>query len=140
MTAKESCDIMGNAGIRPTSMRILVYEAVSGFENTFSLSDVEEALPDADKSSIFRAITVFSEHHLIHEVDDGTGSMKYCFCRNFGECTREEEHCHFYCVKCHKTYCLQDDAIPDINLPEGFVADEVSYVVKGVCPDCSGKA
>ena len=48
--------------------------------------------------------------------------------------------CHFYCEHCQKTYCLDKDSIPPIRLPEGFVAQKVSYVVKGICSECARKS
>ena len=80
MNAKDCCDILTQAGIRPTSTRILVYEAIAEEKNTFSLGDLEERLPSIDKSGLFRTLTLFHDHRLIHSVDDGSGSLKYCFC------------------------------------------------------------
>lgn len=139
MTAKECCAIIANANIRPTSIRILVYEAISNLHDTFSLSDLESILDTVDKSSIFRALSVFSEHNLIHSVDDGSGYMKYCLCHNHGECREEESHCHFYCELCNKTYCLENDALPNITLPPNFVAKHINYVIKGTCAACTSK-
>lgn len=120
MNAKDCCDILTQAGIRPTSTRILVYEAIAEEKNTFSLGDLEERLPSIDKSGLFRTLTLFHDHRLIHSVDDGSGSLKYCFCHNHGNCREEEEHCHFYCEECRKTYCLDQDLIPHVDLPEAL--------------------
>lgn len=139
MTAKDCCDIMEKVNIRPTSIRILVYEAISGLQDTFSLSDLENALVSVDKSSIFRTLTLFHKKHLIHSVDDGSGYLKYCICYNQGECNEEEKHCHFYCERCKKTYCLESDIIPNILLPEDFIIMKVNYVVKGICANCVKK-
>jgi Fur family ferric uptake transcriptional regulator len=109
------------------------------FDRTFSLSDLEDALPSVDKSSIFRAITLFHEHRLIHSVDDGSGSLKYCICHNGGHCNLEELHCHFYCERCKRTFCLDETHVPLASVPEGFSVRTVSYVMKGICPACSGK-
>ncbi|WP_462355944.1 hypothetical protein [Phocaeicola coprophilus] len=58
MNAKDCCDILTQAGIRPTSTRILVYEAIAEEKNTFSLGDLEERLPSIDKSGLFRTLTL----------------------------------------------------------------------------------
>lgn len=137
MNAKDCCDILTQAGIRPTSTRILVYEAIAEEKNTFSLGDLEERLPSIDKSGLFRTLTLFHDHRLIHSVDDGSGSLKYCFCHNHGNCRKEEEHCHFYCEECRKTYCLDQDLIPHVDLPEGFIPRKINYIVKGICANCA---
>lgn len=129
-------DILSGHGIRPTSVRILVLKAISKYSNTFSLNDLETELESVDKSSIFRTLILFSEHHLVHETEDGSGSTKYCYCHNDHECGVEELHCHFYCEKCHKTYCFEDIHIPIVNYPQGFELHEVEYLLKGLCPHC----
>lgn len=126
-------------GIRPTAVRILVLEAMSHFENTFSLADLETVADTLDKSSIFRSLNLFAEHHLVHVVEDGSGATKYCLCRNDHACRIEEMHCHFHCEVCGKTYCLDHTHIPAIRYPEGFEVREVNYLIKGRCPACRSK-
>lgn len=129
--------ILEAVGIRPTATRILIYKTISKLKDTFNLSDIEMELLSIDKSTIFRTLVSFQEHHLIHSIDDGSGSSKYCLCRNQGECHEEEGHCHFYCTKCNKTYCLEDHATPNIVLPNGFEMKQINYIVKGICATCN---
>lgn len=136
MAAKDYSEILENSGIKVTSNRLLIYQAMVRFENTFKLYDLEDHLDTLDKSTIFRTITLFLEHHLIHSIDDGSGSLKYCLCDNQGVCSPDEKHCHFHCQKCNTTYCLDGISIPSIVLPIGFLAQTVNYVVKGICTEC----
>lgn len=124
--------------VKPTAVRILVWKEVQGQRETFSLADVERWMPTMERSSIFRALRLFAEHDMLHEVDDGTGQQKYCVCR----CATNSHinHIHFTCQHCGKTYCLEDCAIPQVPLPQGFHAKEAEYIVKGLCPNCAEKA
>lgn len=124
-------------GIRPTAVRILVWDCVSAQSETFSLADMEHLMPHMDRSSIFRALRLFAEHHLLHTIDDGTGQQKYCVCR----CKHSNHinHVHFTCLKCGKTYCLEDYTIPIVPLPAGFMMEDAEYIIKGVCERCSNK-
>ena len=121
-------------GVKPTAVRILVWEQAAKQQETFTLSDMEGWMPHMDRSSIFRALRLFTEHQLLHEIDDGTGQQKYCVCR----CTNSHHlnHIHFTCMKCGQTYCLEDYQIPIVELPPGFEMEEAEYVIKGVCPHC----
>jgi len=121
-------------GIKPTAVRILVWEEAMAQSETFSLNDMEQRMPHMERSSIFRALKLFSEHHLLHTIDDGTGVQKYCVCRC--EDNHHINHIHFNCRVCGKTYCLEDYAIPVVAMPEGFKMEEAEYVVKGVCSSC----
>lgn len=122
-------------GIRPTAVRIVVWRELVSRSQVFSLGDVEQWIPTLDKSSIFRALRLFHEAQLIHEVDDGSGVTKYCLCRC--EERGHLNHVHFSCTVCGKTLCLEDQLIPVVDLPDGFVFREVEYIVKGICPRCS---
>ena len=124
--------LLEHHGIRPTAVRILVYRAIHHRSEAFSLADVENWLPEMDRSSIFRALKLFTEHQLLHEIDDGSGIFKYCVCRCEG--SHHLNHIHFACTQCGKTYCLEDHTIPLVSLPDGFETHEVEYIVKGVCP------
>lgn len=121
-------------GVKPTSVRILVWKKAAQQSETFSLSDMERWMPHMDRSSIFRALRLFVEHHLLHEIDDGTGHQKYCVCRCDDD--HHVNHIHFTCTRCGHTYCLEDYSIPHVDLPHGFQMEEAEYIIKGVCPDC----
>lgn len=126
--------------IRPTAMRILILKAMMQFQKAFSLLDLENYLDTVDKSTIFRTISVFLDHHLIHCIDDGSGSLKYSVCSNECMCSIGDLHAHFYCTNCNKTLCLRKIHVPTVALPVGFTLQNINYVLKGLCDECSKKA
>ena len=131
--------VLDNAGIRVTAVRLLIWRKVRhGFSDAFSLADLEVALPTVDRSTIFRTLTLLSEAHLLHDIDDGSGSQKYCVC-HLDDTRQCFGHVHLTCRYCHRTFCLKDVHIPSVPLPTGFLMEEAEYVVKGVCPQCSNK-
>ncbi len=125
-------------GIRPTAMRLLLYRTMGQFHDAFSIADLEDALETVDKSTIFRTLTLFVAQHVIHEVEDGSGSEKYCVVRA-DDCGPDHMHCHFYCDSCHKTFCLDGTKIPVVSYPDGYQLREINYMMKGLCPDCARK-
>lgn len=106
-----------------------------------SMPELERLLPTVDKSTISRALTLFLAHGLIHAVDDGSGTMKYNVCDDDCDCEEliEDEHTHFYCIRCHRTFCLKNIRVPVVELPDGFQLSSINYVLKGTCPECSMK-
>ena len=132
-------DILSRHGVRHTAVRMLLYKALQGFHDTFSMGDLEMALESVDRSTLFRALTLFTAHHIVHEIEDGSGSTKYCLCHNDHACSVEELHCHFYCESCNKTFCLDHTHIPVVRYPEGFELWQINYLLKGLCPDCRKK-
>ena len=128
------------AGIHLTAVRLLIWREIRrSFGDAFSLSDLESRLPTVDRSTIFRTLTLLSQAHLLHDIDDGSGSQKYCVCHH--DDTRIcQGHVHLTCLKCHRTYCLPNLRIPPVPLPEGFLPEETEYVVKGICPKCNQRS
>lgn len=122
------------SGIRPTSTRVLIWEKINEVPFAFSLTDIENLIPDIDRSTIFRTLVVFEEHHLLHSIADGSGALKYCVAKS-----EEEQHVHITCNICHHTYCCKSLLVPKVEVPEGFQVIETSYVIKGICLECSKK-
>ncbi len=109
---------------------------VVAHDGPFTLADMEGILDTVDRSTIFRTLTLFLTHDIIHEVDNGSGSKMYCRC----ECASVHySHLHFTCTACGKTFCLKDVDTSVISHPKGFVVKEVNFVMKGLCPECSNQ-
>ncbi|MCD8136151.1 MAG: transcriptional repressor [Parabacteroides gordonii] len=130
-------DILNKRKNKPTAIRLLVLKAMMEFERAFSMLDLENYLDTVDKSTVSRTINLFLDHHLIHCIDDGSGSLKYSVCGEDCSCSIEELHAHFYCLKCHKTFCLRNIPVPTVQLPRNFTLESINYVLKGCCEDCS---
>ncbi len=123
-------------GIKLTAMRLLVYQELEQAHRPLSLRELEDRMPTAERSTIFRTLTLLLDHHAIHAIEDGSGSLRYEACHGDDECTLEDQHIHFYCERCHRTYCFYDKKIPQVSLPEGFQMSSINYMVKGLCPAC----
>ena len=67
-------------GVKPTAMRLLVYRELERSQRPLSLKEMEERMPNAERSTIFRTLTLFLEHHLIHGIEDGSGALRYELC------------------------------------------------------------
>lgn len=139
MEEKKCLDLLAQRKIQPTAIRILVLQAMMKAGRSVSLLDLENMLDTVDKSSIFRTITLFLSHHLVHSIDDGTGSFKYAVCSSSCSCDVNDLHTHFHCERCNKTFCFTNIPTPVVNLPEGFTLSSINYVLKGVCPECAAK-
>lgn len=125
--------------VKPTAVRLLIFKAMVEYPQAFSLSDLELVLETVDKSTISRTITLFHDHLVIHSIDDGSGSMKYSVCNDDCQCTLNELHVHFNCTNCQKTFCLESISIPPVQLPEKFLLENINFVMKGLCYQCSGR-
>ncbi len=139
MTTEEITTKLHHKGVKPTANRILVYKTLVTMEHPASLADIESRQLQMDKSSIFRVLTLFHEHDVVHAFEDGRGILNYELCHSDGACTMNDNHVHFYCESCQQSFCLDNIHIHDIQLPEGFHAHSLSFVVKGECAECRKK-
>ena len=67
-------------GIKPTANRILVLKTLASEHHPQSLSSLEHKMLTMDKSSIFRVLTLFLEHDVVHAFEDGRGILNYELC------------------------------------------------------------
>ncbi len=126
-------------GIRPTANRIMVVRALRDSKGPMSLRELEDALVTVDKSSISRVLSLFREHQLLHTVEDGEGSLRYELCMRHSEDSDDDEHIHFHCVACGRTFCLPDSPVPAVALPDGYVVMSANYLIRGLCPACAAR-
>jgi Fur family ferric uptake transcriptional regulator len=124
-------------GIKPTAIRLLVFRAMLEHPQAFSLMDMENKLDTVDKSTLSRTISLFRKKLLIHSIDDGSGSIKYSVCRSECTCSLSDLHVHFSCTRCKRTFCLENISIPEVQLPSGFLLENINFVLKGLCGHCS---
>lgn len=139
MDSRHCEEVLLHHGIRPTAVRMLVLDAMERFSDTFTLADLEEATDGMDRSSIYRTLMLFVQHHLLHPVEDGSGSARYCVCHNDHVCRIDEMHCHFHCEACGRTLCLDRTHIPAVACPDGFEVRQIDCMLRGLCPACRAK-
>lgn len=137
MKTKDIENLLEAKGVKPTSNRVLVFRELKSATGPVSLADLEIRLDTMDKASIFRVLELFSQMDVVHQIVDGSRSMKYELCFGDSHHSIFDQHVHFHCESCKETFCLEDTAIPIVQLPDGFVPRSANYVIKGVCPKCA---
>lgn len=136
---KEAAKILSTAGISATPNRLIVVDALMRAPGPLSLADLETMLPTMERSGIFRVLNLLADKHVTHSVSDSTRSVKYELCPSFGHShSIHDGHVHFHCHACGRTICT-DVALPAVELPEGFRAENANYIIEGICPFCDNK-
>ena len=72
-------------GIKPTANRIVVVRALASSMLPQSLAELEHRIATIDKSNIFRALTLFREHHLVHAIEGTSDGTKYELCHSHSQ-------------------------------------------------------
>ena len=136
MDSKHCVALLEAHGVKPTSNRIVVLKAMAAAGRPMSLTELEYKILSIDKSGVFRTLTLFKEHHLVHVIEYGGDGVRYELCHIHDADTDDDLHVHFFCERCRRTYCLEHIAVPEVELPEGFQQNSVNFMVKGICPSC----
>ena len=128
--------LMERHGVKPTANRIVIARALAASGRPMSMTELETLLETIDKSNVFRTLQTFREAHLVHVLDDIGDGVRYELCHRHDDGEDDDVHVHFYCEKCHRTFCLEDIPVPPVSIPQEYEINSVSYLVKGVCKDC----
>ena len=128
--------LMAEHGVKVTANRLLIARALEQAGRPLSMMDLEERLESIDKSNVFRSLMAFKDAHLVHVLDGDP--VRYELCHSHHQDHDDDLHVHFYCVKCHKTYCMEEIPVPPVQAPEGYQVQEESYLLRGICPQCAG--
>ena len=136
MNEAKCTELLEEHGIKPTANRIVVLKELVKALHPITLSELEYKILSIDKSNIFRALTLFKEHHLVHVIEGGSEGVRYELCHSHDHDHDEDIHPHFYCEECQQTFCLDYTEVPDVKLPKGFEQKSANLMIKGICPDC----
>jgi Fur family ferric uptake transcriptional regulator len=129
-------EMLQERSIKPTANRLLIVRTLANAGRPLSMAEIESDAKTIDKSIISRTLSLFRDKHLVHAVEAGGDSVRYELCRSHFDDEHDDMHVHFYCERCHRTFCL-DSSVPCVEVPEGYLVTSVNYMIKGVCPECS---
>jgi len=129
--------ILEKKAVRITPMRQLLLEYFVEKNAVLGLSELEKAFPKSDRITMYRTLKTFEEKGILHSIKGDTDEIKYALCNE--HCTpvhHIDQHPHFQCQQCKQVTCIDSQVIPAIELPDGYVHQEVSMMIRGICPNC----
>lgn len=128
--------LLERKSITPTSMRLLVLNYFLEKATALSLSDLENLLPQSDRSTLYRTLKTFEKKGLIHGVQENN-TTHYLLCNE--ACDEEHHHdmhLHFFCTECQKTECLEEVNFEGVQFPKDYAIKELKFVATGICKNC----
>ncbi|MBC7868130.1 MAG: transcriptional repressor [Gloeobacteraceae cyanobacterium ES-bin-316] len=131
-------DILKRSGLSVTESRKKILELFLDSEGALAHADIEKNTDVAfDRVTVYRTLQTFVEKGIIHQIPTTDNSILYALCRhNCQQGNHQDDHVHFICNNCDKTFCLDDVTVPSVKLPKGFAPSQAAMVVTGVCIDC----
>lgn len=138
MLDKKVDDLLKKNHLSITGGRKKILELFLQQEGALSHSDIEKKAGEKfDRVTVYRTLQTFLEKGLIHSIPTSDNSIRYALCKDdCSEGHHHDDHVHFICNECGNTVCLEGVTVPVIELPGGYVPEQVDMVISGVCKIC----
>jgi len=131
--------LLRERGIRPTELRKTVLLILFGAGRPLSWKDTFARFTETrvNKVSLYRTLTLLEEKGLVHKILGTDGAWQYCAHPPEGN-RCPGNHPHFLCLACGRMICLDAQALPTVQVPEGCTVEGKQLLAYGRCPSCSG--
>jgi len=118
--------ILSDAKLRATHQRKVVLRLLVEKGSPLSHSEISSTLVESlDKVTLYRTLQTLKGAGIVHQVQ-GLDGAKGC----------PGDHPHFLCLHCGKMFCLTDQRLPRVEVPEGMTVEGKQLVVYGCCSEC----
>jgi Fur family ferric uptake transcriptional regulator len=133
-------EILRRKNLSVTDSRRKILTLFLSTPDAMAHGDIEKKAGEKfDRVTIYRTLQTFVEKGFVHTIPTADNSVLYALCKDCAEGHHHDDHVHFVCSQCDRTICLDDVVSPKIDLPEGYIADNVQVVIHGTCKDCNNK-
>jgi Fur family ferric uptake transcriptional regulator len=140
MKINESKQILRLYKLKLTSPRVKLLEIFLANDTALTYAELLRLADEAiDRVSIYRTLKIFEDAGIIHRIVGATISPSYAL-SHLGEPEKESnhpQHLHFSCIKCNCVYCLDDQLVPPVSLPDIYKVHSLSMIVIGICRICN---
>jgi Fur family ferric uptake transcriptional regulator len=94
-----------------------------------------------DRVTVYRTLRAFEDLGIIHRIVGINSSVIYALTiiSKADKKKPHQQHLHFSCIKCNGVYCLDDQLVPSITLPDIYEVHSLSMMVTGICHICNEK-
>ena len=135
-------DLLHAHGLKKTPIRTEILDLFMSHDFALSARDIIARMKAGhDRVTVYRALASFEKHDILHKASEDGQGVKYALCsHNRRDETHNDQHAHFICDECHKTYCLEEVIIPKIEVSNEFLVDRINYTLRGICKDCQSPA
>jgi len=130
-------DLLRERKLKATSTRLEVLAVISDYNKAIPFSEIQNALRDFDRVTLYRTIHVLMENGIIHKALVDENETFYAVCSN--SCSSDyhnHKHIHFKCTCCQAVSCVQAVNLIGLNIP-GYSIENFKVEATGICPSCA---
>lgn len=141
-TDSQAESLIRATGARLTQPRARVLAFLLAQDRPLTHHDIQDGLAGAllDTVTLYRVLEWLTANNLVHRMSGADGVWRFSTGAGAGAGRQDHEHAHFQCTSCDTVTCVSEVPVPRrVKLPEGFVGQEVDFLIKGTCPHCRDK-
>ena len=123
--------------LKATSTRLDVLAVISGYNKAIPFSEIQNALHDFDRVTLYRTINSLMKSGIIHKASVGEKETFYAVCSS--KCSSDShnhKHIHFKCSNCKAVTCVQADSAINFAIP-GHTINNFEIEATGICVACN---
>src|SRR3954470_20927017 len=126
-------EILRRKGLSVTDSRKKILTLFLTSHDALAHGDIEKKAGEKfDRVTVYRTLQTFVEKGIVHTIPTADNAILYALCKDCDEEHHHDDHVHFVCRNCNTTICLDDIVSPEINLPQGYLAQDVQVVINGI--------
>jgi len=130
-------ELLREQKLKATSTRLEVLSVISDYNKAIPFSEIQNALHDFDRVTLYRTIHALMENGIIHKalIDE----KETFFALSSNSCSSDchnHKHSHFKCSSCQAVMCVQVDRPISFSIP-GHSIESFEIEARGVCATCN---
>src|SRR6476620_8873409 len=130
-------EILRRKNLSVTDSRKKILSIFLAHPDALAHGDIEKKAGEKfDRVTVYRTLQTFVDKGILYTIPTADNSVLYALCKDCDEGHHHDDHVHFICDNCHKTYCLDGVVSPRLELPEGYQATSVQVLINGLCKEC----
>ncbi|MFV0482625.1 MAG: Fur family transcriptional regulator [Bacteroidales bacterium] len=126
--------------LKATPTRLKVMSSIFEYKKAMPMADIQKALRDFDRVTLYRTINVLMDNGIIHKALVDNNETYYAICNN--KCSPSchlHQHVHFKCTNCHTVTCVQTKSPITFAIPN-HVIDSFDIEATGLCASCKNNS
>lgn len=133
--------LLNRYDLRSTHIRREVLRLFLGCDHALTHHRIEQEVQgEFDRVTLYRTLRTFEEKGLLHRVLNDQDTIQYALCKDEHCQTHQhkhvDNHVHFQCEQCARTFCMDDVPIPLVDIPENYKVRSMQLLVMGICDEC----
>ncbi|MCE5393555.1 MAG: transcriptional repressor [Acidithiobacillus sp.] len=126
-------------GLRPTRARTQILQALLEMAHPVSHLEIQERIlaqwgESMDRVTLYRGLDWLVQQGLAHRITADDRVWRFS-----AVSPERPAHPHFHCLRCGQVICLADSQIPQLEVPQNYLVQEVELVINGLCPHCQSR-